>query len=149
MKKYKHVHELAVELDGKGYNSDAKKTCNHGDSGYVGHLTDQEGNQLHYCEKCKQYYFVYKHDIEFDVCKAHNNMEDKKVKDGTREQVIKFLKAQKKPFDWDVRATHWDGLHLEMSGHVTGDEFLKDSYQLHDVKDHASRKKDLEKVIVP
>lgn len=63
--------------------------------------------------------------IEYDVCKAHNNMENKKVKSGTKNQAIRFLKKQLNPFDWDVRASHWDGITLETSFHETGDEFLK------------------------
>ena len=78
--------------------------------------------------------------IEYSVCKAHNNMQNCQVKDGTKEQVIRFLKKQKVPFDYDVKSSHWDGTYLETSFHVTGDEFIKDVDQLDYVINHGSIK---------
>lgn len=78
--------------------------------------------------------------IEYSVCKAHNNMQNCRVKDGTKDQVIRFLKRQKIPFDYDVKSSHWDGTYLETSFHVTGEEFLKDSDQLDYVINHGSLK---------
>lgn len=77
--------------------------------------------------------------IEYDVCKAHNNMTNKPVDGGTKKQVIAFLKKQKIPYDWDVRACHWDGVTWELSAHYTGDEFLKNTDCLDYVVNHSPK----------
>lgn len=41
--------------------------------------------------------------IEFDICRAHNNMQDKLVSGGSKRAAVNFLKKQKTPFDFDVR----------------------------------------------
>lgn len=64
--------------------------------------------------------------IRYDVCKAHNNMQTKQVDNGKKQTVINFLKKQRTPYNFDVRASHWDGITWEFSFHQTGDEFLKD-----------------------
>lgn len=79
-------------------------------------------------------------ELTFDICRAHNNMQNKQVNDGAKKQAVSFLKRQRNPFDFDVRSSYWDGENLETSGHVTGDEFLKNPDQLDFVAKAAIKK---------
>lgn len=67
--------------------------------------------------------------LEFDVCRAHDNMENKLLENVTKKYVIRYLLGVKDPENYDVRAGVYDGKVWDFSWHATGEDFLNNTGQ--------------------